>query len=170
MLLEIEFGIKIEKYRMPEDLGPDGEPTINADHIASMEVFNLTELWEEKETFGALKDLIKNCLAPDEFNEFSKDVEGLRDAFKKHIVDKLWVLYKKAWEDPDTSYVRAIELGPPIRPLSETTNDTVTHISPLAPPLPTPSPETREHHTPYYSPLAHLGTRVYEPSPSHPEQ
>jgi hypothetical protein len=34
MLLEIELRIKIEDYRMPEDVDCNGELNINADHIA----------------------------------------------------------------------------------------------------------------------------------------
>jgi hypothetical protein len=34
MLLEIELRIKIEDYRMPEDVDCNGEPNVNADHIA----------------------------------------------------------------------------------------------------------------------------------------
>ena len=168
MLLEIELGIKIEEHRMLEDLGPDGEPTVNADHIAAMEVFNKTELWEEKETFKALKDMIKTCLTPDEFNPFLNDVQGLRDAFQKRIVNPLQALYKTAWENPDTSHVRAIELGSSGPSLPEATGETARHVSPLLAPLPTLLPATPAYQMSYYSPATHSAARMHAPSFCYP--
>ncbi|PYH88266.1 hypothetical protein BO71DRAFT_435928 [Aspergillus ellipticus CBS 707.79] len=43
LILEIELGIDIQDYRKPEDSDPDGNPTVNADHIAADEVFNTTK-------------------------------------------------------------------------------------------------------------------------------
>lgn len=110
MLLEIELGIKIEEHRAPENQGPDNVPNVNADHIAAIEVFENAELWEKRDTFGAFKDVIGACLTPDQFKPFVGDVQGLRDAFGKHIVNPLQALYKTAWENPDTASVRAVEL------------------------------------------------------------
>ncbi len=164
MLLEIELGIKIEEYRMRENLGPDGEPNVNADHIAAEEVFNKTELWEVKATFRAFKDLIKTCLTPDEFHPFLNDVQGLRDAFKRLIVNPLWALYRDAWENPDISYVPAIKLDSPGPFPPEATKETARHMSQLPAPLPTPLPAISAYLMPYYSPATHLAARVHAPS------
>ncbi|OXV08982.1 hypothetical protein Egran_03256 [Elaphomyces granulatus] len=109
MFLEIELGIDIKDHRMPEDLGPGGEPAVNADHIAAMEVFNETE-WDKRETFGVFRHVIGACLIPDDFKPFLDDIQGLRDALKKHILNPLQNFYKDAWENPDTSHVRPIEI------------------------------------------------------------
>jgi hypothetical protein len=173
MFLEIELAIKIEKHRMPEDLGRDGEPTVNADHIAAMEVFNKIELWEESETFGVFREVIDACLTPDNFNPFLNDVQGLRDALKKHIVNPLQALYKTAWENPDISYIRAIELDSLGPSLPETTEETARPVSPLAVPLPPPLPgpvEAPAYHLAYYSPTTHLASWVHAPSFCHPMQ
>ncbi|KAF7502928.1 hypothetical protein GJ744_004804 [Endocarpon pusillum] len=168
MFLETELGIKIEDYRMPEDRGPDGEPTVNADHFAAMEVFNKSELWEEKDTFCAFIDVIGACLTPDHFKPFLNDVHGLRDAFEKHIVNPLQALYKTAWEDPDTSHVRAVELDSSSPSLPEATK-TARHLSPLSPSS-TPLPATPAYQTPYYSPATHLAAMMHAPSFCHPMQ
>ena len=109
MFLEIELGIDIKDYRMPEDLGPGGEPAVNADHIAATEVFRETE-WDERETFSVFRDVIGACLIPDDFKPFLDDIQGLRNAFIKHILNPLQILYKTAWENPDASHVRPIEI------------------------------------------------------------
>ena len=66
IFLDVELGIDIKDYRMPEDLGPGGEPAVNADHIAATEVFRETE-WDERETFSVFRDVIGACLIPDDF-------------------------------------------------------------------------------------------------------
>jgi hypothetical protein len=173
MFLEIELGIKIEEHRIPEDLDPDGEPTVNADHIAAMEVFNQNELWDKKETFGNFRDVIGACLTPDEFNPFLNDVQGLRDAFEKHIVNRLQALYKIAWGNPDTSDVRALELDSSGPSLPEATEEAARPVSPLPAPLPTPLPApvaTPAYQMPYYSPATHLAAWVHAPSFCHPIQ
>lgn len=111
MLLEIELNIKIEDYRVPEDIDVNCKPTVNAKHIAAMEAFNNQELWDDKDTFGVLKDVIADCLIPEKFKTFKNDVEGLRAAFDKHVVSRLHGLYRSAWEDPDTSSIRAVEIS-----------------------------------------------------------
>lgn len=108
MLLEIELGIKIEDYRTAEESNCASD--VNADHIAAIEVFENRELWEKRDTFGAFKDVIGACLTPNHFIPFSGDVQGIRDAFAKNIVNPLQALYRTAWDNPDTAQVRAIEL------------------------------------------------------------
>lgn len=158
MFLEIEFAIKIENYWMLDDLGPDSEPTVNADHIAAIDVFNKIELWEERETFGAFRDVIGACLTPDNFNQFWNDVQGLRDAFKKYIVNPLQALYETAWENPGTSHIRVIKLDSSDLFLLAAT-ETARSVSPLPAPLPTPLPAivaTLADHMPLYSPIMQL--------------
>jgi hypothetical protein len=161
MFLEIELGIDIKDYRMPEDLGPDGEPTVNADHIAAIEVFNKTE-WDEMETFSVFRDVIGACLTPDDFKPFLNDTEGLRDAFEKRIVNPLHILYKTAWENPDTSHVRAIEVDISRPSPSEATDRGVHPASPL--PV---SSAARVYHIPFCSPAPHLSTWMHSRSFCH---
>jgi hypothetical protein len=154
VFLEIELGIDITDHRMPEDLGPDGEPTVNADHIAAMEVFEKTK-WDELETFGAFRDVIGACLTPVDFKPFLNDPQGLRDAFDKHIVNPLQILYETAWENPDTSRVRPIEtdISGPSRP------GAVEEGTRSASPLPAPS-ATPGYQMPYYLPVPYLPART----------
>jgi len=169
MLLEIELGIKIEEHRMPEDLDPDGEPNVNADHIAAIDVFNNAELWDVNDTFGASKDVIGACLTPDNFTSFVDDVQGLRNAFEKHIVNPLQTLYETAWENPDTAQVRAIKLGSSSPSLPEANEGTARLMSPSPTPLPAPMgiPEYQMQH---YSPATHLAAQVHSPSLYHSMQ
>lgn len=111
MFLEIELGVNIEKDRTPDCLGPNGQPNVNADHIAAMKVFNSATLWKEMDTFTAVKGVIEACLIPVPFMPYLNDANGLRDAFDKYIVTPLQKLYRKNWEDPDTSSIRAIEIA-----------------------------------------------------------
>ncbi|OIW27244.1 hypothetical protein CONLIGDRAFT_715761 [Coniochaeta ligniaria NRRL 30616] len=164
MLLEIELAVKIEDYRMPEDRTPDAEPNVNADHFAAEEVFNKTELWEKKETFSVFKDIVKVCLFPDEFMPFSTDVQALRNALRKRVVNPLEALYKSAWDNPDTSIVRAVELEMLGLSFPEHIAGTpsTSHVprSPLLPP--TPLPLTTSHRTPAYSPpVTYLEPQAY---------
>jgi hypothetical protein len=117
MFLEIELGIDIKDYRMPEDLGPGGEPTVNTDYITTKKLFDETE-WDERETFSVFRDVIGACLIPDDFKSFLDDIQGLRDAFIKRILNPLQILYKTAWENPDASHVRPIkiDISGPSRP------------------------------------------------------
>jgi hypothetical protein len=137
MFLEIELGIDIKDHRMPEDLGPGGEPAVNADHIAAMEVFNETE-WDKRETFGVFRHVIGACLIPDDFKPFLDDIQGLRDALKKHILNPLQNFYKDAWENPDTSHVRPIEIDIPGPSRPEATEEGVRSV--LPPPVPSATP------------------------------
>ncbi|KAL6832171.1 hypothetical protein V8C40DRAFT_238029 [Trichoderma camerunense] len=111
MLIEIELGISIEDYWLPECLQPDGQPTVNADHVAALEAFNKTELWDQMETFGAFKDVIGACLTPDDFTPYQDNTNGIRDVLEKRIVHPIQELYQRAWEDPDESVIRAIEIN-----------------------------------------------------------
>jgi hypothetical protein len=170
MLLEIELGIKIEEHRMPEDLDPDGEPSVNADHIAAIDVFNNTG-WDDKDTFGASKDVIGACLTPDNFTCFVNDVQGLRNAFEKHIVNPLQTLYKTAWENPDTAHVRAIKLDSSSPSLPEVNEGTTRLISPSPSPTPLPAPvATPGYQMQHYLPATHLAAPVYSPSFCHSMQ
>lgn len=110
MLLEIELGIKIEDHRLPETLNPDDEPTVYDDHATAVELLRESELWERRETIKAFKEMIEICLIPEPFMPYVDDVQGLRDAFKKLIMNPLQVLYKEAWENPEESSVFPIEL------------------------------------------------------------
>ena len=110
MFLEIELGIKIEDYRQPEDIETNGEPTVNADHIAAMGLFNSDSLWEERETFGAFREVIGACLIPDDFNTALSDVQSLRNVLKRKVVQPLQALFMAAWGHPDSSQIRPLEL------------------------------------------------------------
>jgi hypothetical protein len=161
MFLEIELGIDIKDYRMPEDLGPDGEPTINADHIAAIEVFNKTE-WDELETAGVFRDVIGACLTPDDFKPFLNDTQGLRDAFEKRIVNPLHTLYKYNWENPDTSHIRAIEVDNSGPSPPEATGGGFYPASPL----PVPS-AAHVYQIPLCSPAPHIPIWMHSRSSSH---
>jgi hypothetical protein len=144
MLLEIELGVKIEEYRLPEDICPNGEPSVNADHFAANEIFNKTELWEKVDTFSTFRDVVQVCITPDVLAPFIDDVEGLRLGLEKHIVNPLQTLYKAAWGHPDTSNVRAIEITSSAQlPSASSDHDTHSTVS-LPAPLCKPPPSTSE--------------------------
>jgi len=106
LFLEIELGINIEDHRPPDCIGPDGRPSVNADHIAATEVFENAELWED--TFAAFREVIGICLMPDSFVEYLGDTDGLRNHFEKKVVLPLQQLYRNAWGIPEESEVRPI--------------------------------------------------------------
>jgi hypothetical protein len=136
MFLEIELGIWIEEHRAGQ-LDPNSEPTANIDHIVAVEVFTNTN-WEERMS-GAFGDVIAACLTPSDFRQFPNDIQGLRAAFEKHIVNPLQNLYMAAWNsDPEKSIVRAIELEFAPQPLPDIIKET-SQISLLSAPSPTPS-------------------------------
>lgn len=110
MFIEIELGVKIEDHYLPECFDASGRLTINANHIAASELLEKVDLWEESETFGTYKEVVRLCLNPDPFKPHASDPRRVRDALLKHVVNPLRVFYKNAWESPDTSEVRAIEL------------------------------------------------------------
>jgi hypothetical protein len=112
MFLEIELGISFEEQKI-SCLGPDGQPTVNTDHMAAIKVFNNAKLWDEMETFRGFKGVINACLTPAPFMPFLNDADGRRDAFDKYIVTPLQELYRRNWEDPDTSSIREIEISSP---------------------------------------------------------
>ncbi|KAH8897707.1 hypothetical protein GQ53DRAFT_712148 [Thozetella sp. PMI_491] len=167
MFLEIELGIKIEDYRPPGSVGPDGKPTVNADHFAAMEVFDQTELWDDAETFAAFKNVIGVCLIPDSFKPHLHDPGAVRSAFQEKVVNPLRLLYKSAWEMPDTSEIRAIDLS-----IQRSTNlnrtAAVERSRPISPAplpfdpmatgaqypftLPAPHPSLWAYHTPFLHP------------------
>ncbi|KIM96504.1 hypothetical protein OIDMADRAFT_170237 [Oidiodendron maius Zn] len=136
MFLEIELGVNIEKHRITGCLGPNGQPCVNADHIAAIELFNSATLWEEMETFTKFKDVIKACLTPAPFMPYLNDANGLRDAFDKYIVTPLQELYRNAWGDPDTSSIRAIEITTPRQAMNEENHLSLSSLhSPRAVPI-----------------------------------
>lgn len=167
MLLEIELGMKIESRRKPEYLGLDGKLTVNTDHFVAAELFNDDELWSKKDTFPGFKDIIGACLTPDDFMPYLNDVQGLRDALEKCVVDPLQDLYKKAWvENPETSYVPPIKFDFPIQSLPQVTEEDVRSTLPL-PALPPAQPTqsgTPVAQMSYYSPTPHSAAWAHTPS------
>jgi hypothetical protein len=169
MLLEIELGIKIEEkieeHRILEDIGPDVEPSLNDDHIAAIEVFNNTKLWDDKDTFPRFKSAIGACLTPDNFKPFVKDVQGLRNAFEKHIVNPIQALYNDTWGNPDTAPVRAINLDSSNPALPEANEGTARLMSLSPSPTPLPAPvATPAYQIQHYSLGTHFAARVQSPS------
>jgi hypothetical protein len=166
MLLEIELRVRIEDHRMPEDKDPNGQPTVNADHIAAIDALKNADLWDDKGTFDRLKDVIATCLTPEKFKPFKKDVQGLRDALQKHVVNRLYDLYRSSWDDPDNSNIRAVNLDQSSPHLPEPNDETTSPVSPLPAnslihaPVATP-PYQMQH----YSYPAHLGASVDSLSP-----
>lgn len=135
LLLEIELGIDIEDYRKPEVFDRDGNPTVNADHIAADEVFSTTQ-WDELDTFVGLTTVIKTCLYPDNFQPFIHDLQGLRDAIQKDIVSPLRLAYDNAWKDLATASFRPV----------------MTEARPMEAPLPvSPIPTFTSSQLPYHS-------------------
>ncbi|RAH79509.1 subtilisin-like protein [Aspergillus japonicus CBS 114.51] len=137
LILEIELGIDIKDHRKPEDFDRNGNPTVNADHIAADEVFTRTE-WDELETFVGLTTVIKTCLYPDHFQPFIHDRQELRDAIQRHIVSPLRLCYENAWKDPATASFRPV----------------MTEARPVDEPLPvSPIPTFPASPIPYHSPV-----------------
>ncbi|KAK2607731.1 hypothetical protein N8I77_006389 [Diaporthe amygdali] len=110
MFLEIELGIRIEDYRLPVCIDLDGNPNVNADHIAAMEVFNKPDLWDKAETFGAFRTVIEVCLTPEPFIPFAGNSDDVRHILEDRVVHPLQKMYLTAWDDPETSTIRHIEL------------------------------------------------------------
>jgi hypothetical protein len=107
MLIEIELGISLEDRHKPECYDTDGVPTVNADLITALDTFNN----ELQSTFCPLKNAIKICLKPDRFYEHQNDVASLRETLVKLIVDPIQQMYMVAWEHPDSTAVRPIDLS-----------------------------------------------------------
>ncbi|KAK1540415.1 extracellular alkaline serine protease [Colletotrichum paranaense] len=112
MMLEVELGLKIEDHcqNRPECYDADGNLTVNATHIIAMEIFKSSDLWEEKETFEPLKELIGNCLTADPFRNIVEHPRRIRDAIYSHVVVPLKKLYETAWGDFEKSAVRPIRM------------------------------------------------------------
>lgn len=170
MLLEIELGVKIEDYRMPEALNYEHGPTVYDDYAAAVELFGETELWERRETIKAFKEMIGICLIPDPFMPFVNDVQGLRDAFKKLVVNSLQVLYKEAWENPEEASVFPIELDPPGPSAPNTERNTPYHETALTTPLFTSLPATPAPQRQYNLPLHHPAVAQHPRSSYHSMQ
>ncbi|KAJ3938315.1 uncharacterized protein N0V96_011560, partial [Colletotrichum fioriniae] len=112
MMLEVELGLKIEDYcqNRPECYDADGNLTVNATHIIAMEIFKTSGLWEEKETFEPLKELIGTCLTADPFRSIAEHPGRIRDAIHRHVVAPLKKLFETAWGDFEKSAVRPIRV------------------------------------------------------------
>ncbi|KAI3530064.1 extracellular alkaline serine protease [Colletotrichum filicis] len=112
MMLEVELGLKIEDHcqNRPECYDADGNLTVNATHIIAMEIFKTSDLWEEKETFEPLKELIGNCLTADPFRNIVEHPRRIRDAIYSHVVVPLKKLFETAWGDFEKSAVRPIRM------------------------------------------------------------
>lgn len=110
MLLEVELQVNIEEYRMSY-MGGDGQPTVNTDLCAAIEIFKKSELWVRMETYAVVKDIIENCLCPQPFKAYENNPSGLRNAMEQKIVIPLRTLYESLWRSaPEEKEVDPVEL------------------------------------------------------------
>lgn len=102
MLLEIELGEGIERYRTEEFLG-DNEPIENDDHYTAG-IIIMSPMWVKRNTYQAVKEIIEICLKPD-IGKLGVEEAGVRQNIYTHIMAPLGRLFRQAWshnEDPES--------------------------------------------------------------------
>ncbi|TGJ84207.1 hypothetical protein E0Z10_g4570 [Xylaria hypoxylon] len=102
MLLEIELGEGIELHRLEESF--DDENLIeNDDHFTAGRII-LSPMWEKRNMYQAVKEMIEICLKPDT-GKFGIEEAPARDNLYTYIVAPLGRLFRQAWSrdgDPES--------------------------------------------------------------------
>lgn len=109
ILLELELGIRIEEHILPEDRRSK-VPDADAELFAALEMLNKAGNWKERP--APIREAIKLCLDVSESKRFLEDVQGVRGALKKHIINPLQSFYMLYYAsgDPRTSDIDMIDL------------------------------------------------------------
>ncbi|RWA11934.1 hypothetical protein EKO27_g3171 [Xylaria grammica] len=101
MLLEIELGEGIELHQLEESL--DDEPIENDDHFTAGKII-LSPMWEKRNVYQAVKEMIEICLKPDT-GKFGIEEGPARDNLYTYVVAPLGRLFRQAWSrdrDPES--------------------------------------------------------------------
>ncbi|KAF2963128.1 hypothetical protein GQX73_g10440 [Xylaria multiplex] len=102
MLLEIELGEGIELHQVEESLD-DENPIENDDHFTAGRII-LSPMWERRNVYQAVKEIIEICLKPDT-GKFGIEEVPARDNLYTYVVAPLGRLFKQAWsrdKDPES--------------------------------------------------------------------
>lgn len=102
LLLEIELGEGIERHRSEESLDENEQPIENDDHYTAGKVI-LSPMWERRNVYQAVKEMIEICSKPDT-GKLGTDQACVRDNLYTHIVAPLGRLFRQAWsrdKDPE---------------------------------------------------------------------
>lgn len=129
MLLEIELGEGIELYQLEESLD-DENPMENEDHFTAGRII-LSPMWERRNVYQAVKEMIEICLKPDTA-KFGVEEVPARDNLYTYVVAPLGRLFRQAWSrdrdpesfSPDPISFKATECPPD--------NLTPFHLAPCA--------------------------------------
>ncbi|KAH6714001.1 hypothetical protein BKA61DRAFT_607018 [Leptodontidium sp. MPI-SDFR-AT-0119] len=105
LLLEIELDLKIETKRLKKHLRADGQPTLNTDYIAAMDLYNNEQLWRYRSTQPAHKEVIGYCLKAPNFRGLTDACEE-REALYKNVVIPLEKTFKNAWPNLDETPIK----------------------------------------------------------------
>ncbi|KAI3316655.1 hypothetical protein HD806DRAFT_527715 [Xylariaceae sp. AK1471] len=98
MLIEINLGVKIKDFRIPQRFGPDGNPSADADAIITENRFKGEKKW--KETSETLKNAIRLCTNPEKVvKKLSRgDLTAQRERLLQPVVKPLRRLCLKTFE------------------------------------------------------------------------
>lgn len=126
ILIEIELCAPIESFRQSDHLSIDGQPHANTDHLAAKYVFANEALWKSRrrDSYVDVRTAIQACLEAESFMPQTDDINALRAAIDKKIVDPLKRLYN-SWA-----------IGDPIRPVEIEFADNRASMTPRRMPLP----------------------------------
>ncbi|CZR58257.1 uncharacterized protein PAC_08148 [Phialocephala subalpina] len=103
MLLEIELGKGIEQHLSDESPGEDEQQIDNYDHYNAGRII-LSPMWERRNTYQAVKEMIEICLKPD-IGKLGTDQACIRNNLYTYVVAPLGRLFRQAWsrdKDPET--------------------------------------------------------------------
>ncbi|KAF9879129.1 hypothetical protein CkaCkLH20_03362 [Colletotrichum karsti] len=126
MFLEIGLGHGLEDHWRANNLDSNGQPNATTNFYTAQRVFN-----ETREVDGyvvRLGQLIKRCINHTYFLKYKGDVEGLREAIQKDIVNVLYSCYQDFDKDPDDDKTGSIIL-PSHQMQASTTRDTFHRVS-----------------------------------------
>ncbi|ETS84479.1 hypothetical protein PFICI_02504 [Pestalotiopsis fici W106-1] len=102
MLLEIELGEGIEIHRLDEAHGDD-DPIENDDHYTAGKII-LSPMWQRRNVYQAVKEIIEICLKPDK-GKFGFQEGIAHSNLYIYVVAPLGRLFKEAWShdtDPES--------------------------------------------------------------------
>lgn len=104
LLLEIELDVKIETKRLKKHLRANGQPTLNTDYYAAMDLYK-TEDWNGRDTHTPHKEVIGYCLDASNFRGLTNTFDQ-REALHKNVVVPLEKTFRNAWPDLDETPVK----------------------------------------------------------------
>ncbi|KAI0439346.1 hypothetical protein F4803DRAFT_531394 [Xylaria telfairii] len=136
MLLEIELGEGIELHQLEDSL-EDENPIDNDDHFTASRTI-LSPMWERRNIYQAVKEIIEICLKPD-IGKLGIEEVSARDNLYTYIVAPLGQLFRQAWSydrDPESFSPKPVAFKETEFP---TDNPKPFHLDPYATDDPSPA-------------------------------